>query len=121
MPTSSQILLRHKPEAMSDMRKIVCPHCHTENRRPRCGNCQGAITEPPAIEFAWLLYDNRKRLAIAGGMTLLVLSLWRPLESLLFGPTDYSECRQQAARTARSNAAMYVLLSDCASKFLKKS
>jgi hypothetical protein len=68
-----------------------------------------------------MLYDNRKRLAIAGGMALLVLSLWRPLESLLFGPTNYSGCRQQAARHARSNAAMFVLLSECSSKFLNKS
>jgi hypothetical protein len=102
------------------MRKIICPHCHTENRRPRCGNCQGAIPEPSAIELAWILYDNRKRLAIAGGLAMLVLGLWRPWESLLFGPTNYSECRQQAARHARSNAAMFVLLSECSSKFLNK-
>jgi hypothetical protein len=51
---------------------------------------------------------------------MLVLGLWRPWESLLFGPTNYSECRQQAARHARSNAAMFVLLSECSSKFLNK-
>jgi hypothetical protein len=99
------------------MRKIICPHCHTENRRPRCGSCQGEIPEPRAIEFAWKLYEHRHRLAIAVVMTLVILGLWRPWEFL---PTNYSECREQAARTARSNAAMYILLSECSSKFRDK-
>src|SRR6266702_3817713 len=100
------------------MREIQCPHCNTKNRRPKCGSCQNEIPEPRAIELAWKLYDHRKRLVIAGTITFVVLCvLWRPWESLFPGPTNYSECREQAARSARSNAAMYVLLSECSSRF----
>jgi len=40
----------------------------------------------------------------------------RPLV-YFFSPANVSECREQAARTARSNDAMRVLISVCYSKF----
>jgi hypothetical protein len=69
--------------AIKDMRKIICPHCHAKNRRPKCGSCQSEIPEPQAIEFAWRLYEYRKQLAIAGIVTWVVFGLWRPWEFLL--------------------------------------
>lgn len=99
------------------MREITCPHCQAKNRRPKCGSCRTEIPEPMAIKFAWTLYDGRKPLALIGVLSLIVLGLWRPWESFYFAPTNYSECRKDVARTARSNAAMHVLLSECSSKF----
>ena len=99
------------------MHEVHCPHCKVVNRRPKCGSCQKEIADPPAIEFAWKLYEYRKTLryfAVGLGITALLLVIWRPWG---FSPTNRLECREQAARTARTNEAMHVLISACYSKF----
>jgi len=103
------------------MRQIICPHCKARNRRPKCGSCQTEIPEPRAIEIAWKLYDRRTPLAISFTIIILAFGLWRIWEDMVFAPATYSECRQRASRTARSNAAMYVLLSECSSRFRDRS
>jgi hypothetical protein len=100
------------------MRDVHCPHCNATNRRPKCGSCQKEIADPSAIEFAWKVYEHRRHLRYAGIAFLVmgvVLVLWRPWE-----PTNVAECREQAARIARSNDAMRVLISLCYSKFPSK-
>src|SRR5215831_5998864 len=100
------------------MHEVHCPHCKAVNRRPKCGSCQKEIADPPAIEFAWKLYEYRKTLryiAVGLGIMALLLAIWRPI--YFFAPTNRLECREQAARTARSNEAMRVLLIACQSKF----
>jgi hypothetical protein len=86
------------------MRTIQCSHCNATNRRPKCGSCQKEISDPPAIQLAWMLYDRRKYIEIALLVSLFAIVAWRPWE-----PTNNSECRVQAARTARSNDAMHVV------------
>src|ERR1700738_2509874 len=94
------------------MRTIQRSHCNATNRRPKCGSCQKEIEDPPAIKLAWMLYDRRKYVGIAFLVSVLAIVVWRPWE-----PTNLSECREQAARTARSNDAMRILLNVCNSKF----
>jgi hypothetical protein len=94
------------------MRTVQCSHCNATNRRPRCGSCQKEVADPPVIQLAWKLYDQRKYIGIALLISVLAIVAWHPWE-----PTNRSECRVQAARSARSNDAMQVLLSECYSKF----
>ena len=102
------------------MRAVHCLHCKAINRRPKCGSCHQQITDPAAIEFAWKLYEQRRYVGIALVVTVLALILWRPWETFyLFSPTDFSECREQAARTGRSKEAMWVLIDICRTKFPK--
>ena len=107
------------------MREVHCPYCNATNRRPKCGNCQKEIADPPAIEFAWKLYEHRRYLRYVGmavAITAMAVVLWRPWETFyFFSPTNVAECREQAARTARSNDAMRVLISLCYLKFPGKS
>ena len=100
------------------MREV--PALQRHNRRPKCGSCQKEIADPPAIEFAWKLHEHRRYLryvGIAFTIAALTIVLWRPWETFYFSPASVSECREQAARTARSNDAMRVLISVCYSKF----
>ena len=100
------------------MRDVHCPHCNATNRRPKCGSCQKEIADPPAIEFAWKIYEHRRYVGLASAIVVLTLVLWRPWEATyFFSPANVSECREQAARTARSKEAMFVLLGLCHSKF----
>ena len=100
------------------MREFHCSYCHATNRRPKCGSCQKEIAEPPAIELIWKLYQHRKVAGVLSAVVVLALILWRPWESFyFFSPTNYTECKEQAARTARSNDAMRVLIGICSSKF----
>jgi hypothetical protein len=100
------------------MREVHCPHCNAINRRPKCGGCQKEIADPPAIALVWKLYQHRKIVGIASTIVVLSLFLWRPWETYyFFYPTNLSECREQAARTARSSDAMRVLISLCSGKF----
>src|SRR5215467_2935491 len=94
------------------MRIVQCPQCQAKNRRPKCGACDREIADPPVIHFAWALYDRRKSVGIAFLISMLALFLLRPWD-----PANLSECREQAARTARSNDAMHILLNLCSSKF----
>ena len=99
------------------MREVHCPHCNATNRRPKCGNCQKEVADPAAIEFAWKLYEQRRYLRYIGIAFLIMavaIVLWRPWETFyFFSPTNVAECREQAARTARSNDAMRVLIRCC--------
>jgi len=95
------------------MREVHCPHCSATNRRPNAV-CQREISEPAAIVLGWKLYEQRRYVGIAFVASLLLLVLWRPWE---FSPANQAECREQAARTARSNDAMRVLLGVCYDKF----
>jgi hypothetical protein len=101
------------------MRDVHCPHCNATNRRPKCGSCQKEIADPAAIEFAWTLYEHRRHVGIALIITALAFVLWRPWETYYYfiSPTNISECREQAARAARSKEAMWVLISVCNTKF----
>jgi hypothetical protein len=92
------------------MHIIHCPHCQAKNRRPKCGSCAKEIADPPAIQLAWLLYNRRKYIGIAFLILTFAILVWRPWD-----PTNLSECREQAARSARSNDAMRVLL-NCATR-----
>src|SRR5216684_1772519 len=107
------------------MREVHCPHCNATNRRPKCGSCQKEIADPTTIEFAWKLYEDRrcgKFVGIAFIVAVLGVVLWRPWETCsFFSPTNVSECRKQAARTAKSDAAMRVLIGECSSKFYSKN
>ncbi len=107
------------------MREVHCPHCNATNRRPKCGSCQKEIADPTTIEFAWKLYEYRrcgKYVGIAFIVAVLGVVLWRPWETFsFFSPTNVSECRKQAARTAKSDAAMRVLIGECSSKFYSKN
>jgi hypothetical protein len=103
------------------MREVHCPHCNAVNRRPKCGSCQKEIPDPAAIELAWKLYEHRRYAGITFLVVAVALVLWRPWETFyFFSPTSAAECREQAARTARSNDAMRVLISLCYSKFPSK-
>jgi hypothetical protein len=103
------------------MREVHCPHCNATNRRPKCGSCQKEIADPPVLALAWKLYEHRKVVGIASVTVALALFVWRPWEGFyLFYPANVSECREQAARTARSNDAMRVLINLCYDKFPSK-
>jgi hypothetical protein len=97
------------------MREVHCPHCNATNRRPKCGSCRAEIADPPAIEFAWALYDRRTVVGIALGATALFLISW-PTFCYIY-PATSADCEEQAARSARSNDAMRVLLRLCYEKF----
>jgi len=104
------------------MHEVHCPHCNATNRRPKCGSCQKEIADPPAIEFAWKLYEHRRYGSYIGVAVIIAVvagALWRPWENSFFfsSPTNYVECQEQAARTAKSAAALRVLLSVYYSKF----
>jgi hypothetical protein len=47
-------------------------------------------------------------------ITAIVLSKW----DNLFPPTDYEECAERAAKTAKSKDALAILVSTCNSKFV---
>jgi hypothetical protein len=98
------------------MREVHCPHCDAINRRPRCGRCEKEIDDPATIRFAWKLYENRLYVGIAGVALALAVTLWEP-SLYIFQPANFDECREQAARTSRSNDAMRVLIDVCRSKF----
>jgi hypothetical protein len=103
------------------MREVHCPHCNATNRRPKCGSCQKEIADPPAVALVWKLYQRRKIVGVASGIVALAIFLWRPWETFhFFYPANVSECREQAARTARSNDAMRVLINLCYDKFPSK-
>ena len=100
------------------MREVHCPNCNATNRRPKCGNCQKEIADPPEITLAWKVYQHRTAAGVASAIVLLVLIFWRPLDSFyFFDPANSSECEERAARSARSNDAMRVLLRLCYEKF----
>jgi hypothetical protein len=44
--------------------------------------------------------------------TAAVAQWWNP-----FAPTDYEECAESAAKSAKTNEALKILISTCASKF----
>jgi hypothetical protein len=103
-----------------------CARFIARTATPRIGDPSAAVAKrrsatPPAIEFAWKLHEHRRYLryvGIAFTVAALAIVLWRPWETFyFFSPANVSECREQAARTARSNDAMRVLLSVCYSKF----
>ncbi len=107
------------------MREVHCPHCNATNRRPKCGSCQKEIADPATIEFAWKLYEYRRYgryVGIAFIVAALAVVLWRPWETFyFFSPSNVSECREHAARTAKSDAAMRVLIGECSSKSYSKN
>jgi hypothetical protein len=92
------------------MREVRCPHCNVTNRRPKCGSCQKEIVDPPAVELVWKLYEHRKVVAVTS--VLLALTAF-----YLLYPGDISDCREQAARTARTNDALHILIRVCNDKF----
>jgi hypothetical protein len=96
------------------MREVHCPHCNATNRRPKCGSCQKEIADPPAIVLVWKLYEHRRVVGIASLIVALVLFFYP------FYPANISDCREQAARNARSNDAMRVLINLCNDKFPTK-
>lgn len=72
--------------------------------------------EPLEVKLAWHVSQYRKPvgaavLLAAGGLNLWLLLL------VADEPHNFVECQEKAARTARSNAAMQVLLSACSSRF----
>jgi hypothetical protein len=98
------------------MREVRCPHCDATNRRPRCGRCEKELEDPAAFKIAWKLYEHRLYVGIAGIVVALAITLWSP-SIYIFSPSNFDECREQAARTARSNDAMRILIGVCSSKF----
>jgi hypothetical protein len=98
------------------MREVHCPHCAAKNRRPRCGRCEKEIADPTAIEFAWKIYEHRRYVGIAAIVSVLAIIVWGS-SFYIFSPADIEECREQAARTARSNDAMRILIGVCNSRF----
>jgi len=73
------------------------------------------------IALSWKLYEHRRFIGIACLTVALALILWRPWEGVyFFAPTNYQDCKEQAARTARSNEAMRALIGVCYSKFSSK-
>ena len=103
------------------MREVHCPHCNATNRRPKCGSCQKEIADPPAVEIVWKLYEHRKVVGITSTIIALTLLLWRPWETFyFFYPANISDCREQAARTARTNDALHILIGVCNDKFPSK-
>ncbi|TPQ27742.1 hypothetical protein C2U70_30210 [Bradyrhizobium guangdongense] len=74
------------------------------------------MSEPLEVKLAWYVSRYRKPasaavLLAAGGLILWLLGLAAD------EPHNFVECQEKAARTARSNAAMQVLLSACSSRF----
>jgi hypothetical protein len=103
------------------MREVQCLHCNATNRRPKCGSCQKEIADPPAVALAWKLHQHRKVVGIASIIVVLALLLWWPWETVyFFYPANISDCRAQAARTARTNDALRVLIGVCNDKFPSK-
>lgn len=102
------------PRAASMTISVECPNCGAKNRKPRCGSCQAEIADPIPVKIAWWLYGKRKDVGgwITVGALLVAIAAW-----YLRGPSDLTECREQAARTARSNDAMRILLGICNSRF----
>jgi hypothetical protein len=92
------------------MREVHCPHCNATNRRPKCASCQKEIADPPAIALVWKLYQHRKVVGTASAILALTLLFWRPWETFsFFYPANYSDCQEQAARSAWSNDAILSL------------
>ena len=95
---------------------IRCKHCQTVNRKPVCGRCRTELIEPLFIRGAWQVFRYRKKLSFAAAAAVCAAYLWAPWE-ILQRPRTYVECKEHAARTARTNAAMYVLISNCSARF----
>lgn len=95
---------------------IRCDHCDAVNRRPVCGRCRSELVEPLFIKVAWLVFHFRKQLYLVFAVAGVCIYMWTPWE-LFQSPRNYVECKERAARTARSNAAMYVLISNCSARF----
>jgi hypothetical protein len=105
---------------LNAMREVHCPHCHAINRLPRCGSCKKEIDDPPAIAVVWNLYEHRKVVGMAFLIVAIAFVLWRPWEVYFFSPANITDCREQAARTARSKDALRVLEGVCYDKFPSK-
>jgi hypothetical protein len=76
------------------------------------------IADPAMIALAWKLYEHRRYVGIACLAVALALILWSPWEGFyFFPPTNYQDCKERAARTARSNEAMRIIIGVCYSKF----
>jgi hypothetical protein len=57
-------------------------------------------------------------IGVAVMIAVVAVALWRPWENtFFFSPTNYVECQEQAARTAKSAAALRILIIVCSSKF----
>lgn len=97
------------------MHEIRCPHCKARNRRPRCGGCQAEIIEPRIVNLARTLHEHRKHSAAVLVIALLTLAFWRPWE--IYYPANLLECKEQAARTAKSKQAMWILVDACSQRF----
>ena len=101
------------------MREYRCPKCDTVNRLlPKCGKCQADIAEPAMIRMSWWLYQHRKdkRLIFPAIITVSIAGYFL-VAGKPFAPHNRAECREEAARVAKSKEAMAVLLNLCNSKF----
>jgi hypothetical protein len=101
------------------MREYRCSNCDTVNRlAPKCGKCQADIAEPAMIRASWWVYEHRKdkRVIFPAIIAVLIAGYFLAV-SASFAPRNLSECREQAARSAKSKEAMFVLLGLCSSKF----
>lgn len=100
------------------MREVHCRHCKATNRRPKCGSCQKEIADPPAIALVWKLYQHRKFVRLASTFVVVTILSWEAF--YYFYPATSADCQEQAARSARSNDALRVLLRLCYERFPSK-
>jgi hypothetical protein len=70
------------------------------------------------VRFSWWLHQHRKdkRLIYPAIIAVLIAGYFVATGNP-YGPRNRSECREEAARTAKSKEAMAVLLGLCNSKF----
>jgi hypothetical protein len=98
------------------MSTLECPHCHATNRRPVCGRCRTELSEPREVKLAWYVSQRRRQAGAAAVSVLATLVLWQIWQAS-DEPRNLVDCQEKAARTARSNAAMHVLLAGCSARF----
>lgn len=98
------------------MSTLECPRCYATNRRPVCGRCKTELSEPREVKLAWYISQRRRQAGAVAVLALASLVLWQIWQGS-GEPRNFVECQDKAARTARSNAAMHVLLAGCSARF----
>jgi hypothetical protein len=78
------------------------------------------LKQPAMIRISWWVYEHckDKRLIYPAIITVLITGYFLATGNP-FAPHNLAECREEAARSAKSREAMHVLLNLCNSKFPK--
>jgi hypothetical protein len=104
--------------------EIRCQNCQKINYlRPPCAYCkhdlvEAKIADPKIVEMSWWLYQHRTDARLVFPLVIVGLAAcYFAAFGSPFAPRTYQECREEAARSGKSSAAMRVLLNVCESRF----